>query len=301
MNETRKAESEEKKEPVYYTYKDRVFRMLFKDRNRLLELYNALNDTGYTNVDDLTVNTLENAIFIKMKNDVSFIIDCNMCLYEHQASYCPNMPLRGFLYFADLYKKWCGDIDLCTRRQIKIPTPYYIVFYNGLEKQEEEFTQKLSEAFEGGQTGCIELNVRTININYRQGSRLLEKCKVLSDYAYFIAEIRNNLEYMELEEAVINAVEHCIQKNVLKEFLLQQKAEVVAMSIYEYNEEYVRRTLLEEGQEIGYAEGKATMLVEVIERLTESLNMDVFKACTTLGITLEEYEQAKELILHDRK
>lgn len=256
MNETQREEV--KTEPVYYTYKDRVFRMLFKSRKRLLELYNALNDTAYVNEDDLIVNTLENAIFMKMKNDVSFIIDCNMCLYEHQSGYCPNMPLRGFLYFADLYKKWCGDIDLCTGKQIKIPTPYYIVFYNGLEKPEEEFVQKLSDA------------------------------------------IRSNLKQMALKDAVIEALEHCIKNDILKEFLLEQKSEVIAMSIYEYNEEYVRRTLLEEGQEIGYAEGraegKAEMLVENIEKLMQILSIDVRKACESIGITVEEYEQAKEII-----
>ena len=298
MNETKNTEV--KKEPVYYTYKDRIFRMLFKDRKRLLELYNALNDTAYVNEDDLIVNTLENAIFMKMKNDVSFIIDCNMCLYEHQSGYCPNMPLRGFLYFADLYKKWCGDIDLCTGKQIKIPTPYYIVFYNGLEKPEEEFVQKLSDAFENGQKGCIELTVRTININYGHNRKLLSKCKTLSDYAYFIAQIRSNLKQMVLKEAIVEALEHCIKNDILKEFLLEQKSEVIAMSIYEYNEEYVRRTLLEEGQEIGYAEGKAEgkaeMLVENIEKLMQILSIDVRKACESIGITVEEYEQAKEIL-----
>ena len=97
-----------------------MFRLLFNDKKRLLTLYNALNDTSYTNVEDLTVNTLENAIFMKMKNDVSFIIDCDMCLYEHQSTYCPNMPLRGFLYFADLFKIHIKDADLSVPKRIMI-------------------------------------------------------------------------------------------------------------------------------------------------------------------------------------
>lgn len=241
----------DEKKPFYRTYKDRVFRMLYRDKTRLLELYNALNDTSYANVDDLTVTTLENAIYIKMKNDVSFVIDCNMCLYEHQSSYCPNMPLRGFLYFADLYKKYIKDIDLSARKQIKIPAPQYIVLYNGTERKEEEFVQKLSEAFEGGRKGCIELEVRTININRGHNEQLLNKCKVLADYAYFVAEVRRNLDTMALEEAVETAVDACIEQDILKDFLREQKAEVIAMSIYEYNEEYVRKTLLEEGMEKG--------------------------------------------------
>ena len=91
--------------PLYVTYKDRVFRMLYSDRKKLLELYNALNNTNYTDEDDLIINTLENAIYIKMKNDISFVIGCNICLYEHQSSYCPNMPRRGLFYLTDIYKK----------------------------------------------------------------------------------------------------------------------------------------------------------------------------------------------------
>lgn len=241
--------------PVYQNYKDRVFRMLFHKKERLLELYNALNGTEYTNVEDLTVNTLENAIYINMRNDVSFIIDSNMCLYEHQSTYCPNMPLRGLLYFTDIYKKQFKDIDLSVRKMIKIPTPYYIVFYNGIEKKEEEFTQRLSDAFENTGEGCMELKVRVININFGHNRELLDKCKNLYGYAYFVAEIRKNLMTMELNRAVESAVEECIRKDILKDFLLEQKAEVIAMSIYEYNEEYVRKSFFEDGEKSGYDRG----------------------------------------------
>lgn len=242
--------------PVYQTYKDRVFRMLFSDKKRLLELYNALNGTDYGDPEKLMVNTLENAIYINMRNDVSFVIDSSMSLYEHQSSYCPNMPLRGLLYFTDLYKKQLRDTDLSVRRQIKIPTPYYIVFYNGLEREEEEFEQRLSEAFEQEGEGCIELKVRVININFGHNRELLEKCETLYGYAHFVAEIRKNLEIMELKQAVELAVEECIRKDILKDFLIQQRAEVVAMSIYEYNEEYVRKSFFEDGEKSGYDRGK---------------------------------------------
>ena len=248
--------SEKEKMPVYQNYKDRVFRMLFSDKGRLLELYNALNGTDYPDPDELTVNTLENAIYINMRNDVSFIIDCNMWLYEHQSTYCPNMPLRGLLYFCDLYKKILQGTDLSVRRLICIPTPYYIVFYNGLEKREEEFEQRLSDAFENGGEGCIELKVRAININFGHNSALMNKCRTLYGYAYFVAEIRKNLETMELQQAVEQAVDTCINQNILKAFLMEQRAEVIAMSIYEYNEEYVRKSFFEDGEKAGYDKGK---------------------------------------------
>lgn len=304
MNEKLKTEIMDEEVPVYYTYKDRVFRLLFKDKERLLTLYNALNDTAYTNADDLTVNTLENAIFMKMKNDLSFIIDCNMCLYEHQSTYCPNMPLRGLFYFTDLYKKLLKGTDLSVRRQIKIPTPHYIVFYNGTERKEEEYEQKLSDAYENDSNGCLELTVRTININYGHNERLLNKCRPLLDYARFVDHVRRNLKSMPLRKAVEWAVEECIENDILREFLLEHKAEVVAMSIYEYNEEYVRKSLYEDGQEVGYQQGHADgktagmteMLVKNVESAMQNFKIDLEKACQGIGVTVEEYRKAKEAV-----
>jgi len=299
--------------PVYHTYKDRVFRLLFKDRKRLLELYNALNNTHYTNEDDLTINTLENAIYMKMKNDISFIIDCNMCLYEHQSSYTPNMPLRGFLYFADLYKKLLKDTDLSTRRLVRIPTPHYIVFYNGLAQKEEEFVQHLSDAYEDDKEGCMELTVRVININLGHNKELLDKCSSLYGYAYFVSAVRKYLETMELTDAVGLAVEECLRKDILTDFLLEHKAEVIAMSIYEYNEEYVKKVLYEDGMEAGYSRGygegvnsgielgAARKLVQIIDSALPNFEHDLELTCKMLNVTVAEYENAKLLISNIQK
>lgn len=298
MNDFGKTNAVQEEAPVYFSYKDRVFRMLFKEKERLLELYNALNGTDYADPEQLTVTTLENAIFIKMKNDISFIIDCNMCLYEHQSTYCPNMPLRGLLYFADLYKKHIRDIDLTVRKQIKIPTPHYIVFYNGTEKDEEVFYQRLSDAFEEDDEGCMELKVKVININLGHNKELLEKCNSLYGYSYFVAAVRNNLRTMELQKSVSKALEECIEKGILKEFLLKQRAEVIAMSIYEYNEEYVRKSLTETGYEQGWEDGieqgKAETLVKSIDSIMENLKLDLQQACKLIGTTQEEYIRLKQ-------
>lgn len=282
--------------PVYGTYKDRVFRRLFREKGRLLELYNALNDTAYVDEEELTVNTLENVIYMKMKNDISLIIGCDMCLYEHQSSFCPNMPLRGFLYFADLYKKYLGDTELSANRRIMIPVPRYIVFYNGSERREEEFVQYLSESFldEGG---CIEVTVKTINVNYGHNRDLLEKSPTLNGYAQFVAKIRKNLERMSLPQAVDDAVTECIKQNILTDFLTEQRNEVVAMSIYEYNEEYAMRVTYEDGEIAGYERGKAeglVILVHNIEAAMKNFGLSLEKACAGLEVTVEEYQRAKE-------
>lgn len=205
----------------------------------------------------------------------------------------PNIPLRGFLYFADLYKKYIRNTDLSIRKKIMIPTPHYIVFYNGQEQKEEIFQQRLSDSFEDDSEGCIELTVQTININYGYNQKLMSRCSTLAEYSYFIAEIRKNLESMVMKEAVETAIDKCIQKNILKEFLLEQKAEVIAMSIYEYNEEYVKKTLYEDGMEAGYDQGKQVTLVKSVEAVMQNFHVGLQKACEGIGITVEEYERAK--------
>ena len=90
---------------VNRNYKDTIFRMLFSDRKNLLSLYNAINGTSYMNPEDLEIVTLENAIYMGMKNDLSFIIDTNLFLYEHQSTYTPNMPLRDLFYISAEYQK----------------------------------------------------------------------------------------------------------------------------------------------------------------------------------------------------
>lgn len=255
-------------------HKDKVFRLLFNDRKNLLELYNCLNNTAYENADNLTITTLDNAIFMKMKNDVSFIVAGNICLYEHQSAICPNMPLRGLFYLSDLYKTILTDIELSSSRQIKIPTPHYIVFYNGERDLEDISEQKLSDAFENGErSGCIELTVKMININFGHNMKLLESCKTLYGYSYFVSKIRHYKKNMSTEEAAIAAIDECIQKGILADFLKSQKSEVIAMSIYEYDEEKAKKVYYEDGVAEGMAEGiaagKAEGIAESIFELLE--------------------------------
>lgn len=118
-------------------YKDTVFRMLFSDKKNLLSLYNAINRTKYDDPEKLQIVTLENAIYMGMKNDLAFIIDMNLFLYEHQSTYNPNIPLRDLFYISAEYQKLVDRKSLYSSSLQKIPAPYFIVFYNGTEKQEE--------------------------------------------------------------------------------------------------------------------------------------------------------------------
>ena len=204
-------------------YKDTVFRKLFgENKENALSLYNAVNHTSYTNPDDLEYTTLEDVIYMKYKNDVSFLVDKTLSLYEHQSSYNPNMPLRGFLYYADLYRKLIHRSErLYSKHLLKIPRPHYIVFYNGSEKdmEEERRTLRLSDAFETDTgAGEYEWTATMININSGKNQSIMDSCHVLYEYAVFVAKIKRYRDSMELKEAIDLTVRECIEENISEIF-----------------------------------------------------------------------------------
>ena len=244
-------------------YKDTVFRMLFSNRENLLSLYNAINGTAYENPEALEIVTLENAIYMGMKNDLAFIVATNFFLYEHQSTYNPNMPLRDLLYISSEYQKLVDHKSLYSSTLQKIPAPNFIVFYNGTRKKEDRWENLLSEAFEHleGEPN-LELRVVTLNINEDHNRELMEQCKILREYAQYVAKVRNYTEKMKLDTAVECAVEECIQEGILEEFLWKNRAEVVAVSIFEYNKEEEEKKLREAEYEAGYDCGKQEGLTE---------------------------------------
>ena len=239
-------------------HKDTVFRMLYSDKRAILELYNALNGTDYQNPDDLTITTLENAVYMAMKNDVSFLLDERMTLYEHQSTWNPNMPLRDLLYIARLMEKNVDKDLLYLSEPIKIPAPHFVVFYNGAKEAPEDVTLRLSDAFiQKEEEPELELKVRYLNINQGYNQELMERCRTLREYSEFVARIRKYTGgKTAVGEAVDRAVTECIAEGILADFLQGQRAEVIAMSIFEYNEEEVMRKLRKGEQEIGEKRGE---------------------------------------------
>ena len=182
--------------PINREYKDRLFCKIFEDKKDLLELYNAVNETDYTNPDSLEVNTLDDVIYLGMRNDKSFLIDKPLNLYEHNNTQCPNLPLRGLLYFSRLYEGYVEtkDIRIYGRKQIRLPTPQYIVFYNGTSDEPYRSILKLSDAYmQKDIFPALECTAVMLNINYGHNTALMDKCRNLRDYAVLISEIRQNL------------------------------------------------------------------------------------------------------------
>ena len=219
-------------------YKDTVFRMLFKKKENLLSLYNAVNGTKHTNVDDLKITTLENAIYMNYKNDISFVLDFELTLYEHQSTVNPNMPLRDLIYVTKVLQGLIRNEDLYRSALIKLPTPRFVVFYNGTDAQPPKQVLKLSDAYEKPLEQLeLELIVTIYNINIGNNQNLLEACRLLKEYAQYVEQVRKFAKNLPLAEAVENAVDYCIANNILADFLKKNRAEAIAMSIFEYDEE----------------------------------------------------------------
>lgn len=239
-------------------YKDSVFKMLFSDRRNLLELYNAINGTGYDDPNLLEVNTLENAVYMGIKNDISCVLDMRLNLYEHQSTWSVNLPYRFLEYIADLYSKMVMRRDVYRRTPVELPTPRFIIFYNGSEKRPEREVLKLSSLYSVKEEHpSLELEAVCININPGNNEDLMAACRTLSDYAQFTGRIRKHKAAMPIEEAVRIAVDECIKEGILRDFLISQKAEVTKMSIYEYDFDEHMGVIREESYEDGFAEGEA--------------------------------------------
>ena len=237
-------------------YKDSMFRMLYLDRKELLNLYNAVNGTDYTDAEGLEINTLQNAIYMNMKNDVSFLFNFQVNLYEHQSTVNPNMPLRDLFYVSDLLQNYVKDFDMYGRGVVKIPAPRFIVFYNGKEKQPERRVYRPSDAFSKKQEEPeLELLVTVLNVNEGNNAELLGKCKTLREYMLYNERVRNYARQMSIEEAVECAVTECIKEDILADFLMKNRAEAIKVSIYEYNEELHLPNTRREGYEEGCGGG----------------------------------------------
>lgn len=284
------------KPAVIRNYRDTLFRMLFRDKKRLLSLFNAVNGTHYDDPEELVITTLEGALYLGMKNDISCMIDMMMQLYEHQSTVNPNMPLRNLFYVSDLLQKYIYEegLDIYSRKQIKIPTLKFVVFYNGEEEQPERKEIRLSNAFaaENGEKN-LELVVLLLNINKGKNEELKETCQTLQEYTEFTERVRIHRKEMSLEDAIRTTIDECIWDGILKEFLLKNKAEVYHMCLYEFDVELHERVLREEEREEGRLEGRTEG-----KREERTLTKQVFKAFLS-GKTPEDIAKEMDIPLEE--
>lgn len=238
-------------------YKDSLFRLLFKEKKELLSLFNAVTGSDYDDPDDLEITTLENAVYMSMKNDVSCVIDLQLHLYEHQSTINPNMPLRCLMYVAIVYDKMVKDKAIYSETRILLPTPTFIIFYNGEDDQPERRVMKLSESFamDTGETN-LELVVVQLNINPGYNDQLKQDCPTLLQYMLYVDRVRTYRKEMPMREAVDRAIRECIEEGILADFLRDNMMEARNMSIlFDYDEKKYMKIMEEEGIQKGIQKG----------------------------------------------
>ena len=253
--------------PVNRLYKSRIFAMLYQDKKELLDLYNAISGKHYEDPELLEINTLENAIYMTMRNDLSFLIDFRLSLYEHQSTYSPNLPLRDLFYISDLYSGMVKDENLYGVKLVQIPAPQFVIFYNGMKEMPDRTVLRLSDAYSVKEENpALELTAVMLNINRGHNEKLKGLCKSLKDYSEYTARVREYADTMPISEAVEQAICECIQEGILAEFLKQNRAEAKQVSIYEYDEEKHMRQERETFWEDGWAAGREEGIREGEER-----------------------------------
>lgn len=248
-------------------YKDRLFSFIFGNAQRkdwTLSLYNAVNHSSYINPEDITIMTMEDVLYMGMKNDLSFLITNIINMYEQQSSYNPNMPVRKLMYATRMYDRFIHQnrLNIYGTKLIPLPVPKLVTFYNGKDDKEDEILE-LKNAFHTNDgkpidaEADIEVRVKMININYGKNKELMTACKPLFEYAWFIDRIRNYGKTMDIEIAVDNALNDMPENFEIKRFLIANKAEVKQMCLTEYNETETMELFREEGRAEGRKEGRA--------------------------------------------
>lgn len=254
-------------------YKDRLFCILFgQDRDALLQLYNALNGSAYTDPGRLTVVTLDNIIYMRMVNDLAFIVVGTLNLYEHQSTYNPNMPLRFLLYIAEEYDRIIHgqDANLYGEKLVTLPTPQCVVFYNGNRETEDEEILRLSDAFQNRDVQAdLELTVHLRNINLGHNQSLMDGCPRLRKYACLVGRVKENLaDGISIKASVEEAVNYCLDRGILTDFLTENRSGVLGMLrlLTEYDEKKHIRLLKRDAREEGMLQERAAMIMELLSR-----------------------------------
>ena len=253
------------------------------------ELYSALKDVDLPKDIPVTINTLENVLFMDRNNDISFEIGGKLViLIEHQSTINPNMALRLLLYIARVYEKIIGDKNIYTSKLIHLPKPEFFVLYNGVSSYPDEKILKLSDAFEQATamgisdqgTPALELVVKVININQGRNKEIVQRCRILNEYCAFIGKIRKfEKEGYSREEAIWKAIIYCREHDILKEFLEENATEVLNMLLTEWNWDDALAVRYEEGREEGLEEG--------LEKGRENEREEIARNALSQGVSID--------------
>ena len=288
-------------------YKSDVFCMLMQDKRRALELYNVMNGSSYDDPDAVEMKTLDGGISLSVRNDAAFVVDARLSIYEHESTVCPNMPVRSLIYFTAILSEYlnCRDDgskihkNIYGRRLVRIPTPQFVVFYNGEEKQPEIQELRLSDAFEKPMDDPkLELKCMVYNINTGKNKKIMDQCQWLNEYMIFVNKVREyHHEHTEQEllSDIEKAIDYCIDNNILRDFLKTRRSEVVKNMQLDYTFErqieLERADAIEEGREEGRREGRKEGRAREIYQSVSEGDYSMQRGAQKLSMTVDEFKQ----------
>ena len=277
-------------------YKDRLFGFIFGSPGNeawTLSLYNSVNGTCYDNPSAVEINTIREALYLGMHNDVSFVIANEISLYEQQSSYNPNMPLRMLQYLGNLYERIVvgNKKNKYGSKLISLPVPRLVVFYNGTVDKPDEMTLKLSDSFPKGAVSDVEVRVRMINVNEGRSEQVQAACEPLREYSWFVARVRDEVRKgMDVTKSINRAIDHMPAEFEIKLFLEKHRAEVVGMLLTEYNEAEAMELFREEGREEGLEKGREEGTLETLVALVRKGLLTVRQAAEQAQLSDAEFK-----------
>ena len=286
-------------------YRDSVFRMLFNDKKKLIELYNAVFDTDYGPDTPIDIKTIEDVLFVHMKNDIAFTLDNKfIVLTEHQSTVNPNMPVRNLIYLSTILQKMYKKAEFYQTVPLPLPQPEFIVFYNGSRKMPEYQELKLSDSFLGEKKEkyALDLTVKVFNINIKEDEGILARSATLSQYSRLVEKIKTAALDGEVSERIMSLIfKECINEGILPEFLTEHGLEVINMLFKEFTEEEREELYTQSGYKMGLADGLEQGRAECetsgaekmrfeLARKMKARNMDVKVIREITGLSDEELE-----------
>lgn len=248
--------------------KSSVFTTYFSDPKNAAQLYTALEGVP-AKPEDIKYTTLEGVLFMARKNDMAFTVkDKVLVISEHQSTVNNNMPLRDVIYYGRTMERLLKTDAIYHRKQLFIPTPEFYVFYNGDEPFPEEKILKLSDAYlEKTNTPMLELLVKVININLPAGHAILEQCRPLYEYSWFIQKIKDYTRQKHNRDMAVNlAIQDCMEAGIFADFVREHGSEAVNMLFTQFNWEDAKRVWCREAFEDGEEQGQILKLIDQICR-----------------------------------
>lgn len=278
--------------------KSSAFTVYFSDPENAAQLYSALSGETVS-PSDIEFRTLEGVLFVARKNDMSFTVRNRiLVISEHQSTLNLNMPLRSAIYYGRTMEKLIDPRALYRRKKILIPTPEFYVFYNGDEPCPPEKILNLSDAYlEKPLNSMLELSVKVININLPEGHTILEQCRPLYEYSWFIQRIKDYMTAgLERDNAITLAIKDCEHDGIMSDFVSEHGSEAVNMLFTQFNMEDALEANYEEGFEDGILRGEMNHLIRLVhnklskgkspeliaDELEEELEL-ILKICAAIG------------------